>query len=332
MIEQNIRFPGSIMRDYFGILLNPNRPTNNIITLDNVEYIVGYLNPYTPGNKGSNIVLKLYEAQKWDEDAGYPDIPDLIMKICKTPLNRDEKPKSMRFNDEIVALEDCYALDPTNTLQVFHFGKAKIENSEGAVSTHRYYTMEYASNDLAGFLKINNPSLFDRVSLFLEICDSLKLIWLAGYYHRDIKPDNILFFNKKWKIGDLGLVEHRDNSFEVDEKGEWIGPRGWQSPETLNKFTSEEMPWKYRFDCKIDHQSDLYQLGKLFWYIIQGNCPEGGVDRADFLVKDDKLYQIIKPLLNNNKRRRTKHIDDLIKQTKIVFDLYYRTNPEFSLH
>jgi serine/threonine protein kinase len=141
-----------------------------------------------------------------------------------------------------------------------------------------------------------------------------------------------MFSGGKWKLGDLGLVEHREKSFLVDEPGEWIGPRGWQSPESLNKFVTERTPWGHKFDCKIDHQSDLYQLGKLLWYVVQGNCPEGGIDRANFLAKDDRLYQIAKTLLNNSKKRRLPNIDELIKEIKTVYNIYYKTNPSFTLH
>lgn len=332
MINQNIRIQNGISKTSFGIDFDPENPFANIITLANVDYIPNYLNVNSKSNKGSNIILKLFSAQNWDDEEGYPDIPDLIIKICKTPFQKFEKARSKRFHDEIIALKDCNKLDPLNTINIYHSGLITLYDSDGYFSRHRYYTMDYASDDLFSYLKKNNPTLLDRLNLFLEICDSLQLIWRAKYYHRDLKPDNILFFGGKWKIGDLGLVEHRHTSFKVDEIGEWIGPRGWQSPESLNKFVTEDTPWGFKFDSYINHQSDLYQLGKLLWFIIQGNCPEGGIDRNDFLLKDDRLYQIVKTLLNNNKKRRTKDIDELIKQVKLVFNIYFKTNPVFSLH
>lgn len=332
MVEQNFTFPSTILTSNFGLDFNPENPYDNIITIGKIDYIPNYFYENGTGNKGSNLILKLFTAQDWDEDIGYPEVPDVILKICKTPLQKFEKARSVRFGDEIDALEACNKLDPLNTIQVYNFGVIKIYNKEGWFHKYRYYTMEYASGDLGSYLTQNNPSLLERVNLFLEICDSLKLLWRAGYYHRDIKPDNILFFQNKWKIGDLGLVDHRSNNLNTDESGEWIGPRGWQSPESLNKFVTEKQPWSYRFDCKIDHQSDLYQLGKLLWFITQGNCPEGGIDRNDFLLKDDRLYQIVKTLLNTNKKRRIKNIDELIVQVKMVYNIYYKSNPTFSLH
>lgn len=332
MIEQNFTLNTNIVLDFLGLKFNPENPKMNIISINKIDYFPNYLDPKKRGNKGSNLLLKLFEAQNWDDEVGYTEASDLVIKICKTPINFIEKTRSLRFNDEVVALEDCAKIDPLNTINVYTFGILKIVNDNGRITKHRYYTMDYASDDLATFLKSNNLSLLERIELFLEICDSLRVLWKADYYHRDIKPDNILFVNGKWKIGDLGLVEHRYDSFGVDEIGEWIGPRGWQSPESLNKFVTEDTPWGYKFNSKIDHQSDLYQLGKLLWFITQGNCPEGGIDRNDFLYRDDRLYQVVKTLLNNNKKRRVKNIDELISQVKRIFDVYYVTNPIFNLH
>lgn len=39
-----------------------------------------------------------------------------------------------------------------------------------------------------------------------------------GYYHRDLKPDNILMFDDTWKIGDLGLIAFRDKDNIYDKK------------------------------------------------------------------------------------------------------------------
>jgi len=332
MFEQNFTLNNNIILGHSGFKFKPENPGMNIISIKKIDYFPNYFDSAKRRNKGSNLLLKLFDAQTWDDEVGYPEASDLVIKICKTPIQFNEKSRSLRFYDEIVALSDCSKIDPLNTINVYTFGILDIMNENGKITKHRYYTMDYASDDLASYLKKNNLSLLERIDLFLEICDSLKVLWKADYYHRDIKPDNILFVNGKWKIADLGLVEHRYNSLEVDEIGEWIGPRGWQSPESLNKFITENTPWGYKFNTKIDHQSDLYQLGKLLWFITQGNCPEGNIDRKDFLYHDDKLYQVVKTLLNNNNKRRIKNINELIKDVKRIYDLYYLTNPIFNLH
>lgn len=69
----------------------------------------------------------------------------------------------------------------------------------------------------------------------MQIAYGIKNLDSLGFYHRDIKPDNILIFNdNQWRISDLGLVAKRDE--DIDRPNEFIGPKGWISPEAMNKY------------------------------------------------------------------------------------------------
>jgi len=332
----DITLPDTLRIGNGKIQFNITDPYTNIFQINNTDYIPYYLDNNNPGNKGGNShILKLVNAQEFDEDEGYPEIPDLILKISKIWIDKySEKPKSLRFKREIDALIDCNENNLSNVVTVENSGKASILNDLGFRKNHRYYTMPYAMNDLPSFLADNNISLIDRVGLCLEICESLKQIWTKGYYHRDIKPDNILFIDGYWVISDLGLNKNRneDVRLDLDKLGQWIGPRGWMSPEAMNKFLSEKFPWKSIHDCNIDHQSDLYQLGKVFWYIFQGNSPEGGIRRSDFLWKNEALYQIIRTMINNSKNRRYNEITNVIIDFKRVYSKLENNVLEESLY
>ncbi|MDG1571400.1 protein kinase [Robiginitalea sp. M366] len=301
----------------------------NIVNIDGVDYIPYYLDNHSPGNRGGNShVLKLIEAQSFDEDEGYPDEPDLVIKICNSEKGRKrEDNRSKRFDIEIQALLECSAKRIPNLMKIYHNGLAQIEDKRGLKCQHRFYTMQYAACDLSTYLANNKLSLIDKIQLLIDIANSLKNLWELKYYHRDLKPDNILFIDNEWVISDLGLIDKRDENFEIDKPAEWIGPRGWMSPESMNKFLCEGRPWESHHDCKIDHSSDLYQLGKIYWFILQGNSPEGGIRRSDFQIQDEGLYQIIRTLLNNSKNRRISDIEDLIGLLKRQ---YFRSIEKYS--
>ncbi|MBK6331109.1 MAG: protein kinase [Bacteroidetes bacterium] len=120
-----------------------------------------------------------------------------------------------------------------------------------------------------------------------------------------MKPDNILFVNGNWKIADLGLVDGRQLDYEILDYN-IVGPRGWLSPEAMNKYLTENKSFKYKFDILIDSQSDIFQLGKLFWYIFQHNAPIGSVKMSDFKNEFSEIYPILKTMLNHNKREDIK--------------------------
>lgn len=316
----NIRFPSTItIEKNRPISIDLSTPYKNIITIDDVDFVPYYLDNKNPGNKGGNShIIKLVNAQDFEED-NYPEGADMVLKMCRSwKSNYNENGQSLLFGDEISALLECNSKKLPNTVKVLSHGFARVEGANSRKNQYRFYTMPFAQFDLSGYLAVRNPSYSERVDLCIEICDSLSQIWSLGYYHRDIKPDNILFTETQWVLSDLGLVRHRDFDSETLKERDWVGPRGWMSPESMNRFLASEMPWASLFDKKIDHQSDIFQLGKVFWYVLQGNAPEGAIKRDDFKWKDDQLYQIIRTMLNHSKARRYRQIELVIDELKKV--------------
>ena len=88
--------------------------------------------------------------------------------------------------------------------------KVKKEGGKGPTYLFPFYTMDYASGDLKNYLENNDIPFGNRIDLCLQIANGLKELKDIGYYHRDLKPDNILMFDDTWKIGDLGLIAFRD--------------------------------------------------------------------------------------------------------------------------
>lgn len=304
--------------------------TENYLRLDDVEYFVSFLNSEFKSNKGGNsFVFALYVAQTYNEDA----IPERVIKISKYPEPYNYKKNKIRhkdinkrFRQEIEALYDCKQRDVGNVIDIAFDGNLicrTYEDGEFEVS-FPFYVMEYAEYDLKSYLEEGNEEYDEasRVELCFKIAQGIKELNDLGYYHRDIKPDNIFMINGTWKVGDLGLIQMR-NKPSLDDKGELVGPRGWLSPEAMNKYLSEKVEGK-KFDCNIDHQSDLFQLAKVFWYILQGNAPIGCVKESDFLLRNSSLYSLIKQMLNHSKKRRPASVDIVIDNLQKIVNKYYK--------
>ena len=69
-----------------------------------------------------------------------------------------------------------------------------------------------------------------------------QLHYQVNICHRDIKPDNLLFYEKRWKISDFGTVKefHYDALYEA---GNVAGTVNYFSPEVRNVWDS----WKKVF-------------------------------------------------------------------------------------
>ena len=249
--------------------------TNNAITIDGIDYFVDSISPGYKNSKGANsYVFALYQAQNYIDDGS--SVPDRVIKISnKRDNNNSVSEGNKRFYREIEALIECKKHHIHNVVTIASFGqlscKVKKEGGKGPTYLFPFYTMDYASGDLKNYLENNDIPFGNRIDLCLQIANGLKELKDIGYYHRDLKPDNILMFDDTWKIGDLGLIAFRDKDNIYDKKNDFIGPKGWLSPEAMNKYLQSDNN-KYKFDCNIDHQSDVFQLGKVFLVYTSRKC------------------------------------------------------------
>tara|TARA_B100000678_G_scaffold204187_1_gene171979 strand:+ start:13083 stop:14006 length:924 start_codon:yes stop_codon:yes gene_type:complete len=272
----------------------------NYLNYDNEDYVLSNLENSIDGRtKGGNSnVFKITNANTQ---------ADYVIKVCKYDLNRitpfSEK-RISRFSREIEALEASQKNGFNRIISIVFNGDISIGNRKFS-----YYVMEEASYDLTYFLNNFEISIQEKFSLCIEILAGLSELHSIGVYHRDIKPDNILYTPNGWKIGDLGLIDYRDSDFIIEEEGEKIGPIGWLSPEAANKFLCEGEGKinPYNHDCDLNYLSDVFQLGKLFWYIFQGNIPIGQIEESDFVaVKDKELFELLIKMLSYKKSKRFK--------------------------
>lgn len=291
---------------------------NNLINIDGKEYFFNNLS--NDGNKGGNsIILKLYSVDEVNDLDYFDDIePISILKILKFPFKKnffkgktvnDYTTTQKRFLNEIEALKKCKELKNENVIEIYDYGECLIKNNN-----YLFYSMEVAEYDLKSYIEENHETLqFENKVLFcIELLDGISQLDNAIFYHRDIKPDNIFFANGKWKLGDLGLVDGNELHYKFNEEGKFIGPRGWASPEVMNKYLSEKKGFKYKYDCKIDHQSDIFQLGKVFWYIFQYNAPIGNINFDDFQCENERVFWIVRKMLHHSKSRRFDSVSVII--------------------
>tara|TARA_R110000751_G_scaffold48931_1_gene108730 strand:+ start:23173 stop:24204 length:1032 start_codon:yes stop_codon:yes gene_type:complete len=299
-------------------------PLSNSINIDNTDYIFTYLNKDGKNKGGNSIILKLFKSERIDPDNIDYGEPDLILKVLrfkKSFIPEFRYKSEIRFLKEIDVLEQCKRSNHQNIVKIFHSGECKILNPYNKIfETYLFYTMENGEKDLKEFIELNHNilTLDEKVDLCLSLANGIKELYDLGFYHRDIKPDNIFIIGQDWKIGDLGLVSERSKENEIDEDNDFIGPRGWISPEVMNKYLCYKKGYSYSYDCNIDHKSDIFQLGKLFWFILQHNVPIGTVKINDFQIKNSRIYPILKTMLNYDKSKRYDNISEIILLLKPI--------------
>jgi len=256
------------------------------------------------GKGGNSFIFRLKDCNQDEEDQ--------VIKICKYYKPYHTKficRRIERFEREITALYKALESEKNNYI-IKILGNGEIEYGS---NKFRYYVMEMAEYDLRGYLSNNDFSIQGKIQLCYQIVDAFKTLHELGIYHRDIKPENILFVDNRWKIGDLGLVSFREEDIDIDYIDEKIGPYGFLSPEAVNKALGNRENDNFTFDCVIDDKSDVFQMGKVLWYILQGEIPTGQLLQDDFKHSDniDIFEKVIIPSLQFAKLRRH-NIEELL--------------------
>ena len=171
----------------------------------------------------------------------------VALKVMLPDMARDENfRKSFLSEGKIIA-----NLEHTNIVRIHNFGI--IDDSI------LYMAMEYLSD---GTLKdkLAQGKLPYAVALKIleDTAAGLAYAHAKGYIHRDIKPGNILFREDGTAIiTDFGIAKLQDTSGELTRMGYTMGTVQYMSPEQA--VTTD-----------LDHRSDIYSLGLVFYEMLTG--------------------------------------------------------------
>ena len=130
--------------------------------------------------------------------------------------------------------------------------------------------MEYFhKGDLSGQIS-KGISTAQSINYLRQIAFGLEAVHSRNIIHRDIKPRNILLRgNNTLTISDFGIARIMGKSYGLTLHGVILGSPYYMSPEQINNET------------QIDHRSDLYSLGAVFYEMLTGKKPF----RGDSLMK-----------------------------------------------
>jgi len=163
----------------------------------------------------------------------------------------------------------------------------------------------------------------EALEIVRQVAEALKAAHAAGIVHRDLKPNNVMLAGTppplQTKVIDFGLAQGSGGS-----GGRFRGTVQWASPEQLR-----EEP--------IDGRSDLFSLGLILWYLLDGHAPDDA-ETADIVRRrltpghyaarlpneiPEVLCALLAGLLETDPGKRFGSADELIA----IIDELHRTHP-----
>ena len=276
------------------------KDTHNFFRIQGDEFFLEHLEKGGAPVRGGN--SSVFRAQDPEGTESY------VVKFFRffRELDSPEPQRRLqRFEREIQALKKAQASEFGDcVVQIVDDGVFPV-SVEGGRKTLRYYVMAEAESDLAFYLRENDLSLPQRVFLCSELLRILRGLHALDIYHRDIKPENIFMVGGRPLFGDLGLINFRNQDSDLDHFDEKIGPIGFLSPEATNKCFGIRGRESFSFDCGIDEKSDIFQLGQVFWLVLQDEVPTGQLESTDVKFSMGRIFpEIILPMLQYRKVRR----------------------------
>lgn len=272
----------------------------NILLIEQDEFFLEPMDTADIRPRGTN--SSVFRAVAPDGEESY------VIKFCKFPLDTGrprEQQRVQRFEREIGALTTASTSDFSDcVIRIVEPGELELR-AESGHERLKYYAMEEADSDLTSYLEENELTFPQQIFLCNELLRILKGLHALGIYHRDIKADNILMRGDRPLFGDLGLINYRIEDQDLDTFDERIGPIGFLSPEATNKCLGLRGKPSFSFDCWIDEKSDVFQLGQVFWLVLQSEVPTGHLSDMDVKFPHaTMLGTVIHPMLQYGKERR----------------------------
>ena len=185
----------------------------------------------------------------------------VALKLIKPEIATDQETIE-RFSNE---LRLARRIGHRNVCKMFDIGEA-----EGA----HFITMEYVhGEDLKSMIQMSGSlSLGMLLSVGKQVCDGLAEAHSLGVVHRDLKPQNIMIDKHgNAKIMDFGIARSvKDKG--MTGAGVMIGTPEYMSPEQAEAK-------------EVDHRSDIYSLGVIFYEMATSHVPFTGETALSIAMK-----------------------------------------------
>ena len=205
-----------------------------------------------------------FGASDWSRSEGKPR--QVAIKVVD--FTDDRSKLSRRFRK-------LFATEAAVTAQFDHPNIARVYDWK-VEEKRAYLVMELVVGDgLDQFVTMDKLLPMHRVvGIIFKVAMALDYAHRRGIVHRDIKPANVMLTGEdEVKLMDFGLALNIRKNVNIDSTFiNGLGSPSYMSPEQIKGYT-------------LNHQTDLYSLGVMFYQLLTGRLPFRGPNTAALVYK-----------------------------------------------
>ena len=175
---------------------------------------------------------------------------EVAIKVMHQKLSVESEEFKQRFFTEGKVLAK---LQHENIVSIIDIGEA---------DNMLYMAMEYVEGGtLTDVLKERELTVDEAIEICSKTGLALHATHLQHIVHRDLKPSNILLRDIHTPLlTDFGIARQTDEDVGLTQTGHILGTLQYMSPEQIRGM-------------HVDHRSDIYALGLMFYRVLVGRLP-----------------------------------------------------------
>jgi serine/threonine-protein kinase len=226
-------------------------------------------------------------------------------------LRRLDAPRVDRFNNEARIVNQ---LSHGNIASYYANGEIKLGSHNVP-----WIAQELGGRNMREHVDYNGsikPDALKKVGI--QMCSAVEYLHSKNFIHRDIKPDNFV-----WAEGsagdvlmiDLGIAKRIGEDVSsrpmdmITRTLDFVGPVFFSSPELIAYAKDKE--------TVVDHRSDIFQLGKTFWYLATGQISAGVPSRA-LCPMGGRFRELVLEMVDDDPNCRFQTISSLVQKFNLL--------------
>jgi serine/threonine protein kinase len=227
-------------------------------------------------------------------------------KVCAVKLLRQRDASRVdRFANEARILK---VLNHPNITRFY--GRGDLELAPNVEIP--WIAMELGRTNLKRHVQSQGPLLVPILrTVGTQLCNALTHLHQVGFIHRDLKPDNLVWdydVPHNVQVIDFGIAKGHGEDVsaraldQFTAQSEFVGPVFYSSPELVAYATDKTH--------RVDQRSDLFQLGKVLWFLGTGRIAMGIPSKTQ-CPASGRLWDIVMGLIQEDPASRPTHASDV---------------------